>query len=361
MKKKLLVGVILGLLALGVVGCGGTKDAAKDTTTTTKTPTTEQAQEKTKIRVAHLPIPGQALYYIAQAQGYFAEENLEVEFVPIKKSPEVYNLLQAGKVEVGSAGTAAPLTYLAKDAEFTIVGGLLGEGSAIVVPANSNLKEVSDLKGKKVATVRMATGDIVIKAQLEKEGLKATDIQYVEFPSASDSLAALKSGKVDAAISWPPYSDAAVKAGDIKVMKWSGAMAPGHPCCRVVFNNEFIKQNPEAITKFLTALIKAEKFFKENPDQGLEVVATALKVDKDTIKATLVDEKTSLISADPNTKAVVEFYENMKTVGYLKADAKSPADSIDTSFYKQALEELAQANPEDSFYKDALAQYQQNN
>jgi len=357
MKKKIITLLVTALLTTLVIGCGGSKEVKEEGSKPASAPT----QEATKIKVAHLPIPGQALYYIAKDQGYFAEENLDVEFIPIKKSAEVYNLLQAGKVDVGSAGTAAPLTFISKDAPFVIVGGILGEGSAIVAPANSPLKEIKDLKGKKIATVRLATGDIVVKAQLIKDGLKAEDVQYVEFPSATDSLAALKSGKVDAAISWPPYSDAAVKAGEIKVLKWSGAMAPGHTCCRVVFNKDFVAKNPEAVTKFLKALLKAEKFFNENPDKSLEIVAAALKIEKDTIRATLVDEKTSLISADPNKKAVIEFFNNMKTVGYLKADAKDPAGNIDTSFYKKALDELAQANPDDAFYKKALENYTKNN
>lgn len=355
MKKKMILTALLALLILAVTGCGGSKETQKEAQNQSQT------EQKTKIRVAHLPIPGQAIYYIAKDQGYFAEENLDVEFQPIKKSAEVYNLLQAGKVEVGSAGTAAPLMYIAKDAPFTIVGGILGEGTAVVVPGNSSLKDIKDLKGKKIATVRLATGDVVIKAQLIKDGLKLEDVQYVEFPSATDSLAALKSGKVDAAISWPPYSDAAIKSGEIKVLKWSGEMAPGHTCCRVVFNKDFTTQNPAAVTGFLKALIKAEKFFNENPDKSLEIVATALRVDKDVIRATLVDEKTSLVAADPNKKAVHDFYNNMKTLGYLAADAKDPDANLDTSFYKNALDELVKANPSDTYYKNALENYQKNN
>lgn len=359
MKKRVFAIAVLALFVLFAAGCGAAKEESKENATESKT--SSQTEQKTKIKVAHLPIPGQALYYIAKDQGYFAEENLDVEFIPIKKSTEVYNLLQAGKADVGSAGTAAPLIYISKDAPFTIVGGILGEGSAIVVPANSTLKEIKDLKAKKVATVRMATGDIVVKAQLIANGLKPEDVQYVEFPSAADSLAALKSGKVDAAISWPPYSDAAVKAGEIKILKWSGAMAPGHTCCRVVFNNEFIAKNPEAVTKFLKALIKAEKFFGENAEKSLDIVAAALKVEKDTIRATLVDEKTSLVSADPNKKTVIDFYNNMKTVGYLTKDAKDPAGNIDTSYYKKALDELVQSGPEDAFYKKELETFEKNN
>jgi NitT/TauT family transport system substrate-binding protein len=353
--KKILSLVLAILLPALLIGCSSSESKTEGTKPATAT------TEATKIKVAHLPIPGQALYYIAQDQGFFKDENLEVEFTPIKKSADVYNLLQAGKADVGSAGTAAPLNFIAKDAPFVIVGGVLGEGTAIVVPTNSKITDIKGLKGKKIATVRLATGDVIFKGQLAQEGLKAEDVEYVEFPSATDSLAALKSGKVDAAISWPPYSDAAVKSGEIKILKWSGDLAPGHTCCRVVFNKDFAGKNPEAVTKFLKALIKAQKFFNENSDKSLDIVATALKVEKDTIRATLVDEKTSLITADPNKHAVTDFYHNMQTVGYLKADAKSPEENIDVTYYKKALDELAQASPEDAFYKKALEDFKKNN
>lgn len=357
--KKLLCLALAIVLIFALAGCGNTnteKEPAKETAASTDT-----KKEPVEIRVGHLPIPGQILYYIAQEKGYFTEENLKVSFFPMKVSVDIYNSLKGGKLDAASAGTAAPLVFISQGAPFEIVGGILGEGTTFVVkPEDNSIKSIKDLVGKKVATVRMATGDIVIKAALAREGVDLNKVQFVEFKSATDSLAALQSGKVDAAITWPPYADAAVKAGSVKVVTWSGKLIPGHTCCRVIFNKDFIAKNPDAVKGYLKALLKAQKYFNDNPEDALAIGAKALNAKVEDIRATLVDEKTSLISADPNEKAVLDFWNMMKEVGYLKSDIDI-TKSVETSFYKAALDELAKENAGDKFYQDQLAAFAEHN
>jgi NitT/TauT family transport system substrate-binding protein len=156
-----------------------------------------ESPQNTVVRIGHLPIPGQVLYYIAQKEGYFKEQGLEVQLSPITSSVDILNALNAGKFDLASAGTAAPLTFISKGVPFIIVGGLMGEGTVIQVNADSATKihSINDFKGKKIATVRLATGDVILRGQLAKHHL-LDKVELVEFKSPTESLLALKTGHV---------------------------------------------------------------------------------------------------------------------------------------------------------------------
>lgn len=291
------------------------------------------------VRVGHLPNVGQSLYYVALANGYFKDEGLDVQLTPIAAGADIFNGLASGKFDFASAGTAAPLNFIANGAPFVIVGGLMGEGSVFQVRADeaksANIKTLQDFKGKKVATVRLGTGDIVVRGALAKAGI-LDKVEFVEFKSVVDSLLALKTGRVDIALTWPPFSDQAEIDGYARSVAWTGQWFPHHTCCRLVTTESYLKQNPDVTVKFITALIKADNFFKAEPNKYAQIVADHLKVSVDTVIPTLIRDKTTYISAAPDKQAVLDFWEYMKAAGYTKSTF-DVATHIDESYYNKAL------------------------
>ena len=84
---------------------------------------------------------------------------------------------RAHKLDLGAFGTTAPLVHIAKGADIRIIGGVMGEDAAIIAtPENAKIiKTIADFKGKKVATVRLATGDAVFRGALDEAGLELED------------------------------------------------------------------------------------------------------------------------------------------------------------------------------------------
>lgn len=300
----------------------------------------QSAGPLTTVRIGHLPIPGQVLFYIAQAEGYFKAEGLDVQLTPISASADVMNALAAGKFDFAAAGTAAPLNFIAKGAPFLIVGGLLEEGSVFQVRSDAiaQIKTIQDFKGKKIGTVRLGTGDVVLRGELAKAGI-LKEVEFVEFKSPVDSLLALKTGRVDIALTWPPYSTQGEQDGTVKSVAWTGQWFPGHTCCRLVTTTEYAAKNPGVVVKVLKSLIRAEQFFKANPEKSVQEAAGYLKISPDLVRPTLVTEKTSHISSAPNKPQVLRFWENMKAAGYATSNVDIAAH-IDESYYRKALAEL---------------------
>jgi NitT/TauT family transport system substrate-binding protein len=112
------------------------------------------------LKVGYLPVTGHAKFFVAKEQGLFAREGLEVELIEFQNSADGLNAIVAGKLDIGAFGTTAPVAHIAKGAKIKIIGGIMGGDAALIAtPANAaKIASVADLRGKKIATVRMASG-----------------------------------------------------------------------------------------------------------------------------------------------------------------------------------------------------------
>ncbi|MDR3087692.1 MAG: ABC transporter substrate-binding protein, partial [Azoarcus sp.] len=221
------------------------------------------------LRVGHLPVTGHAKFFVAQDKGFFKAEGLDVELLEFQNSADGLNALISGKLDFAAFGTTAPLAHLAKGAKIGIIAGIMGGDAAIVVkPENaSTIKRISDLKGRKIATVRMASGDAVLRGALKDAGLDwKTDVEIFDLKNPVAVIEAVKSGQVDAGVVWGPHDVRAENQG-LKIIVRSTDLQPAHPCCRLLVTEASLKQKPEVIEKFLRAILKAQKFGAEHPKE----------------------------------------------------------------------------------------------
>jgi NitT/TauT family transport system substrate-binding protein len=146
------------------------------------------------LKVGYLPVTGHAKFFVAQEQGLFKEEGLDVQLVEFANSADGLNAVVADKLDIGAFGTTAPLVHYAKGSDLKIIGGIMGEDAAIVIrPENAQtIRTIADLKGKKVATVRLATGDAVLRGALKDAGVDwKTQLEIFELKNPPAVLAAV--------------------------------------------------------------------------------------------------------------------------------------------------------------------------
>jgi NitT/TauT family transport system substrate-binding protein len=136
----------------------------------------ESAAPRDKVRVGYLAEPAHGLHFIAKDLGYFDEEGLDVELFQFNTTAEGCSAVQAKKLDVGTFGTAAPLLFIARGVDFTIFGGMMIGGQAIIVkPENlSQFKDLSNFKGKKVGLGKLSTGDVIFRGALKRPGSTRT-------------------------------------------------------------------------------------------------------------------------------------------------------------------------------------------
>lgn len=135
-----------------------------------------------------------------------------VKWVEFPAGPQLLEGLNVGAVDVGFVGEAPPIFAQAAGARFVYIGfdPAAPEAEAIVVPKDSALKSVAELKGKKVALNKGSNVHYLLVKALEKQGLKFSDVQAVYLPPA-DARAAFERGAVDAWVIWDPFLAAVEK------------------------------------------------------------------------------------------------------------------------------------------------------
>src|SRR3984957_9614760 len=143
----------------------------------------------------------------------------KVSWTEFPSGPPLLEALNVGAIDFGVAGetppifaqaAGAPLVYLAYDPPAP-------QGEAILIPKDSPLKSVADLRGKKIALNKGSNVHYLLVKALEKAGLKYSDIQPV-FLAPSDALAAFSRGSVDAWVIWDPYEAAAQASTGARIL-----------------------------------------------------------------------------------------------------------------------------------------------
>lgn len=337
MQQKYSIKALVAALALA----GGLSSALADT-----------------LKVGYLPVTGHGKFFVAKEQGLFAKEGLDVELIEFQNSADGLNAIIAGKLDVGAFGTTAPVAHLAKGAKIKIIGGIMGGDAALIAtPANAGkIAGIADLKGKKIATVRMASGDAVLRGALKDKGINwKTDVQIFELKNPPAVIEAVKSGQVDAGLVWGPHDLRAEDQG-LKIVIHSTDLQPAHPCCRLVVTEASLK-NEATWEKFVRAILKAEKFAAENKKETIESIAKYIKLDQQLLWRGYYSQYLDQ-SSDPNIKGVKRFAEVMVNSEFITSKPDLNA-AIDARIYEKALNQLARENPADPFWKRLQKEFKQ--
>jgi len=369
MDKKHIFGIIALIVLAGVsvilLNQGGSSDSGDLQKANTSTPNEQSVNTSTSglktVRHGYLPSNGDALIFVAKEEGLWTEEGLNVELYQFTKGAEGYNSLFGNKLDTVGAGTSDPATYIAQGADITIIGGLMSEGQFLVTaPENAKaLADINNWKDKKIATITMSNGDLIYKSALKKAGIDwKKDVTFLELGSPNAVLEAVKTGKADGGIIWIPYEILAQQQG-LSVASYSHQYYDKHPCCRIALKTETLNKDRDTYVKFEKGLIKAYKFFSENQNKSVDDIQKYVSIDKEAIRQSTWSNY-FYASPDPNTNGVKEYYQMMKDSGYIDTDVKIE-DHIDSTVYKEALDELIAENPNDQFYQKLLSEYKKMN
>ncbi|MGA2997831.1 sulfonate ABC transporter substrate-binding protein [Bradyrhizobium sp.] len=186
-----------------------------------------------------------------------------VSWTEFPSGPPLLEALNVGAIDFGVTGESppifaqaagAPLVYLANDPPAP-------QGEAILVPKDSPLKSVADLRGKKVALNKGANVHYLLVRALEQAGMKYTDIQPV-FLAPADALAAFTRGAVDAWVIWDPYEAAAEASTGARILADGTGLVTNY---QFYFSSKkFLADNPQAVDLVLEELNEVDEWTKKN-------------------------------------------------------------------------------------------------
>lgn len=210
----------------------------------------------------------------------------QVEWTEFPGGPQLLEALNVGSVDFGHTGEAPPIFAQAAGAPLVYYANepVNPKGEAIIVPKDSPIKSVKDLKGKKVALNKGSNVHYLLVKALEANGLKYEDVEKAFLPP-SDARAAFEKGVVDAWVIWDPFlAEAQQKTGARIVQDGTGLVEN-----REFFlaSKTFAKENPEVLDVIFKELGEAEKWVNDNRDEAAEFLAPQIGMDKETLDIVL--------------------------------------------------------------------------
>ncbi len=248
----------LALAAFSLAGCGGG----------------EGPSGRVRIGRLHNDLH-QLAFYVAQQEGYFAEEGLEVEEAGVYASgPEEMGAFQAGSLDAGYLGMAPAMLAAANGkAEVKALAQANLDGSSILVRNPGEVRSAGDLAGRRVAVPNVGTvQDFLLRKALEEQGMSVRDVDELVM-APPEMLAALSSSSVDACVFWEPFPAVAESRGLGAVLLSSGQIWGGHPCCAVVVSKGFLERDPAAAEALARAHRRATEFINARPEEAARMAA----------------------------------------------------------------------------------------
>nr|WP_231974699.1 ABC transporter substrate-binding protein [Mycobacterium sp. E1747] len=154
---------------------------------------------------------------LLRAAGQLDNLPYRVAFSTFTSGPPQVEAATAGKIDFAITGNTPPIFGAASNAKIKVVSayGGGGAGNRILVHADSPIKAVADLRGKAVAVAKGSSSHANLLAQLDKAGLKASDIKPVYLQPA-DALSAFSQRRADAWAIWDPYTAQAEQQSPVR-------------------------------------------------------------------------------------------------------------------------------------------------
>jgi NitT/TauT family transport system substrate-binding protein len=249
--------LVLVLVALSA-GCGGDDKGAADTTI----PATP-----TKISFLYSPFTDYAPFFVAKDKGYFDDYGVDVDLSVKSGTAETVQLLATGKADAGGSTWGAGLfNAIELGSTVTVIAQLARmpesgrDPSPLMVSEKAwqgGVREVADLKGKKVGIPGPGGfGEYSVALALGTGDLTLDDVELVNI-GPPDAAAALSNGSIDATWTIEPFRTFLEKDKIARAI--SEGHAAGVELGFVAFNDDFVKNNEDAVVRFTAAYVKAAR------------------------------------------------------------------------------------------------------
>jgi NitT/TauT family transport system substrate-binding protein len=343
-KKTIFTSIIILLLLLQ--GCQAATTPSQAPIKTQ--PPAESKPAPIKLKVQLLPYLSYAPLYIAQEEGYFAEQGLEVDFQKLQGGA-AFVALVSGDIDVaasfltsnvlGAIGKGETVKVVADKGYIApsgcTVNGLLARKDLVESGA---LNDVKGLVGRTVKYDKVSAQAYFLDLLLKSGGYSLSDIEYVDFNSSPVVMEAFKNGAVDVAAESEPWLTRNVKTGDSVIWKDYSQIAPDFQFAFIIFGKTLLKDNPDAGRRFMVAYLKAVQQYNQGKTERNMALMEAFTEEKPEMLNQICwpTFRNDLLI---NSKSVLEFQDWAIQSGLLES-AVTIDQFWDSSFVEYALEAI---------------------
>lgn len=282
-------------------------------------------RELRKEKWFHVGSVCEAPSFIAYEKGFWREEGLDVD-LRLAEWGAMFEALSFGHLDATMELAMNMYKPIEQGLDVKIGFGIHTGCLHILVPVNSPIKKVEDLKGKRIAIPEMGSTPFIFAARiLGSKGIDVKkDVEWRVFPEAENELG-LKKGEFDAVATYDPISAILIEK---KLARTLVNMATDPPynkefCCMFVTRHKFVKENPEAAAGLARGLIRGALWVQNN-----KLAAAKIMVEKKYVNGTVplvykcLTEYSFVPSVTGSKEALLNSAREMKAVNLLNARTK---------------------------------------
>ena len=233
-------------------------------------------------------------FFVARDHGYFQQEGLSAEMVVMPAALNIRVLL-AGDIQyaatIGSA-VAAAIRGINVRTVMLFVDRPLQD-----LVGGPGIKSIGDLRGKTVAlSSRGGLQDIIMRRMLAQSKIDASQVTMVTIAGQMALIAAVKTGRVAAALLNPPYNFLAYREG-LTNLGFSGDFVR-LPSTGIATLGETLERSPDQVRRLTRAIARARAFARDNKARVMPTIKRATRIEDDELLSKIYEQHKLVETAD---------------------------------------------------------------
>jgi NitT/TauT family transport system substrate-binding protein len=226
------------------------------------------------ITIGELPFDYDGLIYVAQDQGFFAENGLNATVRYYNSSVGAINGLSNDEVDMAVSSEYVFVRQALNKVNISTIGSIDKYQTVYLIGRNDKgIVNVSDLKGKKIGLSRGTIGEFYLGRFLDLNGLSIQDVTLVDMPTTQYANA-ITNGSVDAVITSVYIDQIQEQLGD-NAVSWP-AQSSQNAFGVMTSRDDWIASHPEQINRLLKSLDQAEQYSIDHPAESKSIIQKGL-------------------------------------------------------------------------------------
>ncbi len=277
---------------------------------------------------------------VAKEAGFTARQGLDVDLVIARSGSEAMAALLSQDAPLGSIGGNAIINASASGADLVAVA-VQQVRFTYQVMSDPSLQTFADLRGKRLGVADVGgSSDLATQYALDKFGLRrGEDVAVVALGSQNERLGGLQAGAVAAAMLQAPFTASAREAGYKTLFNFANEDYEA-PITTVVTNRAYLRDHPDVVRRYVTALVDAIHYFKTERAGTLAIVGRFLGLDDPAALDEIYSESAGPVLLEAPLPRAATFASAIKDIAAHNENVArlNPNDLVDDRFVRELMD-----------------------
>ncbi len=239
------------------------------------------------LRLAVNPWPGYSFVYLAEENGYFADEGVSVQLLELASLADARRVFEQDQVDLTFCTLVEVLLMNEEDYQdpVRVIATVDYSNGSDMLLVRDEIHCLADIRGRRIGVEPGSVDGLSVFLALSSIGLSMDDVTLVPL-AQSEMLKAMSEGQVDAVQTYPPSSDAVEQLDGVRRI-WDSSQAPGTILDVLAARSSVLGERPEEVRALLRAYRRAQEFYRHHPDEAVTVLAHRCRLDEDLLRRSM--------------------------------------------------------------------------